>query len=213
MNCCTQRGLNQIFTSGMARAEIRDFRKKGLDKRDRLLAELVAARGVQGVTVLEVGGGIGGIQIALLRAGAARSVDVDISEGYVAGARELAGSLGYGDVTEQRVLDFAHESEAVAPADVVILNRVVCCYPDMPALVKPAAQHAQRLLALTFPRESWWMQAGRRTINFGMRLFRKDFRFFVHPHEAIIALVTADGLRPSVDRFSGVWRIMVFERD
>ena len=212
MNCCTQRGLNQIFTTGMARAEIKDFRKKGLDKRDRLLAELVAARGVQGATVLEVGGGIGGIQIALLRAGASHSVDVDISEGYVAGARELAGSLGYGAVSEQRVLDFAHAPDDVVPADVVIMNRVVCCYPDMPALVKPAAQHAQRLLALTFPREAWWMHAGRQTINFGMRLLRKDFRFFVHSHEAIIALVTANGLRPSIDRFSGVWRIMIFER-
>jgi len=212
MNCCTQRGLNQIFTSGMARAEIKDYRKKGLDKRDRLLAELVAARGVRGATVLEVGGGIGGIQLALLRAGAARSVDVDISEGYVAGARELAGSLGLGDVTEQRVLDFAHEAEAVPAADVVILNRVVCCYPDMPALVQPAAQHAQRLLALTFPREGWWMQVGRRVINFGMRLLRKDFRFFVHSHAAIIALVAAGGLRPTADRFSGVWRIMIFER-
>jgi 2-polyprenyl-3-methyl-5-hydroxy-6-metoxy-1,4-benzoquinol methylase len=216
----------------MARSEIEHFRKKGPDKRDHMLAALVAARGVQGATVLEVGGGIGAIQIELLRAGAARTVDVDISEGYVAGARELAQSLSFGDVTEQRVLDFAHESGSLEPADVVVLNRVVCCYPDMPALVKPAAQHARRLLALTFPREAWWMKAGACVMNFGLWLFRKDFRFFVHPHEAIIALVTAGGsfqdsrtavgtagsrvpaggLRPVVDRFSGVWRMMVFER-
>src|SRR5438105_12406502 len=121
MNCCTQRGLNQVFTSRLAQWEIRHYRKHGLDRRDRMLAELVAARGVQGATVLEIGGGIGGIQLALLRAGAAHSVDVDISEGYVAGARELAGSLGFGAVSEQRVLDFARQSEDVAPADVVIM--------------------------------------------------------------------------------------------
>jgi magnesium-protoporphyrin O-methyltransferase len=201
-----------MFTPAMARAEIEHFRKKGPDKRDHMLAQLVAFRGVQGATVLEVGGGIGGIQIELLRAGAARTLDVDISAGYVAGARELAQSLGFGAVTEQRVLDFAHDSESVEAADVVVLNRVVCCYPDMPELVKPAAQHARRLLALTFPRENWWMQAGQRVMNFGLRLFRRDFRFFVHPHAAIISLVTYEGLRPVVDCFSGVWRMMVFER-
>ena len=212
MNCCTQRGLNQIFTSRIAQDEIKHYRKHGLEKRDRILAELVAARGVQGASLLEIGGGIGGIQLALLRAGAARSVDVDISEGYVVGARELAGALGFGAVSEQRVLDFAQQSAEVAPADVVIMNRVVCCYPDMPALVQPAARHAQRLLALTFPREGWWMHLGRQTINLGMQLLHRDFRFFVHSHAAIIALVEANGLRVSADRFSGVWRMMLFER-
>ena len=55
-------------------------------------------------------------------------------------------------------------------------------------------------------------ELGRRTINLGMRVLRRDFRFYVHPHAAIIALVEASGLRASTDRFSGVWRMMLFER-
>lgn len=213
MNCCSyQRGLNEIFNPRLARMEMKRFRKKGLDKRDRQFAQAIIQRGVQGASVLEIGGGIGGIEIELLRAGAARSLDVDISRGYVERARELAQSLGFGDVSEQRVLDFAQAASQVEPADVVIMNRVVCCYPDMPALVAPAAAHARRVLALVFPRETWWMRLGERLINFGMWLLRRDFRFFVHPHRAIVELVTANGLRTVFDRLSGPWRMMVFER-
>ena len=212
MDCCTQRGLNRIFTPGTAQREIRRFRKKGLEGGDKLLAQAIARQGVQGAHVLEVGGGIGGIQIELLRAGAAHAVDVDISQAYVAGARELAQSLGLGGITEHRVLDFAQAADQVEPADVVVLNHVVCCYPDMPALVRPAAGHARKLLALTFPREVWWMHAGRRVMNFAMWLLRWEFRFFIHPHRAIIQLVGERGLRPISDRLNGGWRIIIFER-
>lgn len=214
MNCCTQdRGLNQVFTSDIARREAKQFRKKGLNKRDRQLLRALTQRSVQGVTVLEVGGGVGGIEIELLKAGAAHTTDVDIAQAYVQGARELAQSLGFGDVSEQRVLDFAHAADQVEAADIVIMNRVVCCYPHMPALVAPAAQHARKLLALVFPREAWWMHIGARVINFGMWLMRRDFRFFVHPHQAIIDVVTGNGLRATHDRFSGPWRTMLFERN
>ncbi len=212
MDCCTQRGLNQVFTPRIARAELNNFRKKGLAKRDRILTRAIVERGVQDARVLEIGGGIGGLQIELLRAGAARTVDVDIAAAYVASARELAQSLGFGERSEQRVLDFAQAAEQVEPADVVIMNRVVCCYPDMPRLVAPAARHARRLLALTFPREAWWMSLGERAINFGMWLLRRDFRFFVHPHAAMIEIVMADGLQVVFDRLSGPWRLMLFER-
>ncbi|MCA1554773.1 MAG: class I SAM-dependent methyltransferase, partial [Chloroflexi bacterium] len=133
MNCCTQqRGLNQIFNADMARHEAKQFRKKGLSKRDRQLLRVLTQRSVQGATVLEVGGGIGGLEIEMLKAGAAHTTDVDIAQAYVESARELAQSLGFGDVSEQRVLDFAHEADQVDAADIVLMNRVVCCYPDMP---------------------------------------------------------------------------------
>jgi methyltransferase family protein len=212
MDCCTQRALNHTFTADMARAEIRDFRKHGLEGTDRLLVETLVRQGVQGASVLEVGGGIGGLQIELLRAGASRAVDVDMAEGYVAGARELAQSLGFADVTEQRVLDFARSADAVSAADIVILNRVICCYPFMPELVRPAAQHAQRLLALVFPRDGWFMHLGERVANFGMWLFRNDFRLFVHRNQAIVVIVRECGLRPVFDQTKGLWHVMVFER-
>jgi magnesium-protoporphyrin O-methyltransferase len=213
MNCCShQRGLNQIFTSDLARREMRNFRRKGLDKRDQQIVKAIAQRGVQGATILEVGGGIGAMQIELLKAGAARAMNVDLAAAYATAARELTQALGYAAVTEQRVADFAHEANTIAAADVVIMNRVICCYPDMPALVQPAAQHARRLLALVFPRETWWMKLGGRVMNFGLWLVRHDFRFFLHPHDAIISATASEGLQPVLSWFSGPWRLMLFER-
>lgn len=178
--------------------ELAEFRKKGLGKRDRMLAEQIVRRGVQGASVLEVGGGIGGIQIELLKAGAAHTTDVDIAQGYVQAARELAQSLGYGERAEHRALDFAQEAGAVEPADVVVLNRVICCYPDMPALV--------------FPRDAGWIRLGLQAANAALWLARRDARFFAHRHQDILAIVRRDGLRPVHDQFSGVWRTMLFER-
>jgi len=214
MNCCTQqRGLNQIFTPGFAKAEVARYRKRGLEHTDRALADSVARRGVQGASVLEVGGGIGGIQLELLKAGAAHTLDGDISRGYVQAAGDRARALGYADDrAEHRALDFALESAAVGPADVVVMNRVICCYPDMPALVAPAAARARRVLALVFPRDAWWVRAGMRVLNFGLWLIRRDFRVFAHPNAQIIALAGAGGLRPVQDETRGLWRLIVFER-
>ncbi|MBI5879328.1 MAG: class I SAM-dependent methyltransferase [Chloroflexi bacterium] len=213
MNCCTQQqGLNQVFTPGAARAEVERYRRRGLDRANRALADSVVRRGVQGATVLEVGGGIGGIQLELLKAGAAHTVDVDISRGYVQAARDLAASLGFAERAEHRALDFALESAQVDAADVVVMNRVVCCYPDMPALVVPAAQRARRVLALVFPRDAWWVRLGMRVLNAGLWLVRRDFRAFAHSNEQIIALACAGGLRPVQDETRGIWRLIVFER-
>jgi magnesium-protoporphyrin O-methyltransferase len=92
------------------------------------------------------------------------------------------------------------------------MNRVVCCYPDMPALVVPAAQHARRLLALVFPRGTWWMRLGGTLINGWMALTRSAFRFFVHPPASIIATANAAGLAPVFEKQSGPWHMVVFRR-
>ncbi|HLB46621.1 MAG TPA: hypothetical protein VJL59_06315, partial [Anaerolineales bacterium] len=94
----------------------------------------------------------------------------------------------------------------------VILHRVFCCYPDMPRLVTAAAQHARRLMALSFPTGAWYMRAGEKVMNFVMWLTRSGFRFYVHPPEAILATAAAAGLRPVQQKASWPWQIVVFER-
>jgi magnesium-protoporphyrin O-methyltransferase len=137
---------------------------------------------------------------------------VDISRGYVTAARELAQSLGFAERAEHRELDIAQDPGDVPPADIVILNRVICCYPNLPALLLPAAQRTRRLLALVFPREAWWVRFGIRAINFWLWLMRRDFRAFAHPNAEVIRLANANGLRTVLDECSGPWRTMLFER-
>jgi magnesium-protoporphyrin O-methyltransferase len=204
--------LNGLFNEQTARSEAEGYFKKGIDKHARLIVEAVGARGVEGASVLEVGGGVGGLHLELLKRGAARATDVDVSAAYVAAAQSVAERLGVRARVDYHVADFAREAESVPEADVVVMHRVVCCYPDMPRLVTAAAQHARRLMALSFPREAWYMRVFEKIMNFGMWIMRSGFRFYLHSPDAILATAEAQGLRPFQQKSSWPWQIVVFER-
>jgi SAM-dependent methyltransferase len=174
--------------------------------------EAVTARGVAEASLLEIGSGVGGLHLELLKRGASRATSVDISSGYLAAAQSVSEKLGLRDKIEYRLADFAREAQDVPPADIVILHRVVCCYPDMPTLITAAAQHARRLLALTFPKDTWYMRLGQKLINGWMWLTRSGFRFYVHTPAAIFDTATAAGLRPVQQKSSWPWQMVVFER-
>jgi magnesium-protoporphyrin O-methyltransferase len=72
--------------------------------------------------------------------------------------------------------DFTDVAPEIPTAELVTLDRVVCCYPDFRRLLKAAAEHSQRALAFTYPRETWYMRFGLRVINFFQRLRRDPFR-------------------------------------
>jgi 2-polyprenyl-3-methyl-5-hydroxy-6-metoxy-1,4-benzoquinol methylase len=213
MDCCKHnQSLNGVFNEQMARSEVEGYFRKGIGRPARAIVEAVRVRGVEGASVLEVGAGIGGLHLELLKRGAARATDVDVSAAYVAAAQSVAETLSVRERVDYRVADFAHEGGVVPEADVVVMHRVVCCYPDMPRLVTTAAQHARRLMALSFPTGTWYMRLFEKIMNFSMWLTRSDFRFYVHPPEAILATAASAGLRPVQHKTSWPWQIVVFER-
>src|SRR3989442_447689 len=140
-SCCDPNGLAGMFDERHARSKARRYRRHGLDAEARRIVEFVGER-IVGRTVLEVGGGIGAIQLELLRRGASNAENVEISPGYEAVALDLATERGVADRIVRRVADFAVDNASASAADIVVLNRVVCCYPDMPALVGPPARLA-----------------------------------------------------------------------
>src|SRR5438094_6060032 len=81
-DCCTPRGYRTIFSEKSARSEAKRYRRKGLDRTSRRIADLLGERGVEGRTLLEVGGGIGAIQIELLKAGLTRATNVELTPTY-----------------------------------------------------------------------------------------------------------------------------------
>jgi magnesium-protoporphyrin O-methyltransferase len=213
MNCCTApNGLDKVFDTSTARHDADRYLKNGLDQPARSVVQALAAQGVAGASLLEVGSGAGGLHLELLKAGAARATSIELSPAYVEAARDVAARLGYAQVIDHRLLDFARRADEVDDADVVVMNRVVCCYPDMPALVAPAARHARRLLALVFPRDVWWMRLGGRLLNAWMWLTRSAFRLFLHSPAAIVSTVRGAGLEPIIDKRRGPWQIVVFRR-
>src|SRR5262249_42059532 len=125
-DCCTPKGYRWVFSERSARSEAKRYRRKGLDATSKRIFEFVRKQGVVGRTVVEVGGGIGAIQIELLKAGAARAVSVELTPTYEEEATALLREAGLTDRVERRIMDFAAAGEGVEGADIVIMNRVIC---------------------------------------------------------------------------------------
>jgi magnesium-protoporphyrin O-methyltransferase len=209
-NCCA-RGYERAFGARTARRDARRFRRKGLDSTAQRMVNEVAARGVEGADVLEIGGGVGAIELELLRRGAARATNVELSHGYDEEGEKLVAEAGLEGRIDRRYGDFVEDEAVTGPADVVVMHRVVCCYPDPEALVGAAAGHARRVLALTFPRSTWWTRLGTRVANVFFRLICQ-FESYVHPPETILGAARSHGLAPVYEHSGRIWRLAVFER-
>ena len=211
-DCCTPQGYRQIFSEKNARAEARRYRRRGLDGTSRRIVDLIKKRGVEGKTLLEVGGGIGAIEIELLKAGMAQAVNVELTPTYEAAAGELLGESGLADRVERRVMDFAEAGTEVEAADVVVMNRVICCYPDMPRLAGAAAERARDVLVMSFPNDRWWTRVGLMAANFGFRVVRMQFRVFMHPPVLILAAVEQHGFRTKLNQRGLLWQVAALEK-
>lgn len=212
-SCCCQ-GVDEMFGEKTARYDLRRYRKRGPSKPTRVLLEALQREGIKDATVLDIGGGIGAIQQELLDAGADRATSVEASAAYLRAAREEAGRRGNGDRISYQAGDFVALADRVEPADVVTLDRVICCYPDMESLVSRSADRAQRLYGLVYPRDAWWVAVGFGFMNLIMRLARRAFRVHLHPTRAVDAVAREHGLIPKMARRAGpVWQVALYARE
>jgi magnesium-protoporphyrin O-methyltransferase len=212
LDCCHREGIEEQFGDRTARRELRRLRRRGPIRTTRLLVDALRARGVSDASILDVGGGVGAVHHELLDAGAREAVHVDVSPAYLAAAREEAARRGHGDRVRFARGDFVERADEMPEADVVTLDRVICCYPDMPALVSRSARKARRLYGAVYPRDAWWMRAGIAVVNALMRLRRSAFRVYLHSPDAIEAVLREAGLeRRSMSR-TAAWHVAVFAR-
>jgi magnesium-protoporphyrin O-methyltransferase len=174
--------------------------------------EALKQKGVEALTLLDIGGGVGVIQHELLQAGAGHSTHVDASTAYLEASKEEAKQLGHSDRSSYHYGDFVALAPQLEPADIVTLDRVICCYHDMPALVGLSAAKARKLYGLVFPRDTWWIKLGVPFINVLLRLRREPFRIFAHPTEAVDAVVRGQGLALRLHRKFFIWQVMVYQR-
>ena len=210
--CCARHGQEEFFGEKTAAHDARSYRRNGPDPMARSLARRAAARGVDGTSVLEIGGGVGQVALELLKAGAESAEVVELLPAYEPLVHELAAEAGVGERISFRTADLVAGPESAAPADLVVLNKVVCCTPDGVALAGIAASLARRTLVLSFPRQVWWTRIGLATLNLYLRLRRRRFRVFVHPQAALEGAVEAKGLARTSERNGPLFRIAAFER-
>jgi magnesium-protoporphyrin O-methyltransferase len=205
--CCDPRGCDRLFNDRFAKRMAARYRKKGLSTTARRMVALLTGNGVQGATVLEIGGGIGEIGLELLRRGAATVTNLELSPNYQPQAAALAAERGVTGRAIHRLIDIAADPAAVEPADLVVLHRVVCCYPDYATLLGAAADHARRQLVFSFPPRNPASRAVVATQNALLRLSGRQFRTFAHPPAAMLGVLVDHGMRPAVTHHGPVWQV------
>lgn len=210
--CCDGDGYEEVFSDRFAQRVVRRYRRRGLTPVQARMVDFLCERGIEGASVLEIGGGVGEIQLELLRRGAARVTNLEISTSYEELARQLLDSSGLADRVDRRLLDIAREPDEVEAADVVLLHRVVCCYPDYEALLGAAGRHARRLLVFSHPPENAFSRTVFGAENLLRRLRGRPFRSFVHPEGAMESALVATGLEPTYEHRGPAWRVVGLER-
>lgn len=210
--CCRPGDYDDVFDEKNARAKAREYARKGLTADARRIVDFVRGRMSPGYSVLEVGGGVGEIQLELLKGGAARVINVELATRYETVASELIRERGLGDRVERRLGDFVREAGTIPAADIVVMNRVVCCYPDAEALVGAAADHARRYLVMTFPVERWWIRWGLAAANAFLAIRGSTFRGYVHAARAVLATAERHGMQPVERRRGLIWQLIALER-
>jgi 2-polyprenyl-3-methyl-5-hydroxy-6-metoxy-1,4-benzoquinol methylase len=209
-NCCEI--TDKAFTEEEAKAELRTYRRRGPMNQTKLILEAIRSLGLKNADLLDIGGGIGAIHHELLKDVAQDVTHVDASSAYLKQAKQEAARRGHSERVNFIHADFTDVASELPKADIVTLDRVVCCYPDFRRLLKAAAEHSQRALAFTYPRETWYMRFALKVANFFQRLRRDPFRVFLHPVAEMDALLKSEGFkRVSLQRLF-VWEMALYQR-
>lgn len=210
--CCPPNRYDEVFDDRFARRAARRYDKKGLSRTAERMVAFVKRQGLEGASVLEIGGGVGEIQLELLGLGAARTTNLEVASSYEAQATRLAEQRGLSDRITRRHLDIAEATEEVETADVVILHRVVCCYEDYERLLAAAGSHAGRMVVFSHPPRHVASRSWMTVQNVAMRLFGKEYRAFTHPPDAMIRVLERQGLKPTYRHRGAIWQIVGLTR-
>jgi 2-polyprenyl-3-methyl-5-hydroxy-6-metoxy-1,4-benzoquinol methylase len=214
MVCCTGYCAAEAqFNHKRAERDLRRYRRRGANDTTRLMLAELRRWPLEGRRLLDVGGGIGVIGWELAGSGVVSATMVEASPAYLEVARREAGSKYGSRPTEFILGDFALIAGTLPDADVVTLERVVCCYPDAEVLLRQAARRARQLLALTYPRDRWYVRTMFALANFWLQLTGKKFRAFVHAPERMAAALEASGLVRATQRETLVWTLDLYHRD
>ncbi len=212
MKCCQCEGIEREFNAEGAKSEIDEYRTEGPTETTQFLIDALTDQGVEGLTLLDIGGGVGAIQHAMLSAGASAATAVEASTAFAKAAEDEAQELGWSEQVVVEHGDFVELAETLPPHDIVTLDRVICCYHDMKSLVGLSAARASRLYGVVYPRYVWWNRIGFRFLNLFFWLSRSTFRAFVHSDTGVQSILDQVGLTRVFYRKTFFWQVAVYAR-
>jgi magnesium-protoporphyrin O-methyltransferase len=214
--CCSDEDIERLeYEGAAAEDDLAAWLEEGPRETTAELVNVLVDRGVEGATLLDVGGGVGAVHVSLLEAGAARATDIDLSREYLRVAREEADRRGLGERIDHRygdVVSLASENGGLPAADVVTADAVICCYPYLPEFVDAVASAQPRLIGFTYPSDAWWSRAELHALNLWWTLTRQPDRWHVHRRREVDQLLADAGYDEVYWGGTRGWKVVVYER-
>ena len=212
-SCCDfARVAGEQFSAKKAAKQLHGYRRGRVAPTTRLLRDGIVGAGLNRGMLLDIGAGIGALLFELLDRGVTHAVAVEASAACLAAAADEASRRKRSDAVAFVRGDFVAVAPQVAAADLVTLDRVVCCYGDYRSLLGEAVRRAERGLAVSYPRDRWFVRLGVTVENAFRRLRRQTFRTFVHPVGEIHALIAGAGFELVTRRHTAAWAADVYAR-
>lgn len=213
VGCCSTEALELKFGPKVAAAELHRYRRRGPRRTTRLLLEGLRDHLPAGASLLDIGGGIGALHHELLAGGVARAWAVERSAAFLEADETESRRRGHAERVEFIHNDIRAAAGTLPSADIVTLDRVVCCDPGYEQLLRLSLGKARRLFAYSYPRDRLAVRAAIAMQNMLWRLRRLSFQVYVHSPEQMAALIRATGFRAVSQARTPVWQVDVYARE
>jgi hypothetical protein len=214
MTCCNHCvDANKFFSKKTAQRDIKKYRKKGPNKSTRLMLDPIREKSLDNLVLLDIGGGIGAISFELFKSGIKKSIHVDASDGYLQIAEKEADNRELKQMMEFYYGDFTDLVPEIEPADIVTLDRVICCYPDREKLIEKAAEKSLKYLGLVYPRDRVGSQLVIAIGNGWFKFRGSDFRTYIHEPELVDQQIRGYGFTLIKKSQMFLWESAVYERN
>lgn len=211
-NCCPHSQSAGRFFSLFARRYRRRFQRKGFEPSQKQLIVGLTQSGYQDATLLEIGCGVGHLHQTLLERGAKSAVGIDLAPKMLAEARAWAAERGVLNRVRYVEDDFMSMNDDVDHAEVTVLDKVVCCYPDAEGLVRKSLAKTERVYGLTYPRDRWFTRLGTWLVAVMLRAIRSNFRSYVHSPVQIENWINAEGFKKQFEDQTLAWLTQIYLR-
>jgi magnesium-protoporphyrin O-methyltransferase len=192
-NCCRET-TDHHFSEARARKDLQAYHRGRLNKTTRILLKALRLKAAESSSLLDIGGGAGVILHEFLDGTAMAATFVEIASAFVQVAREEAEKRGYGGRVRFLHGDFVALAGTIAGAELVTLDRVVCCYPDVEQLIK------------------WWVRLAIRFENWRRRRAGDPFQVHIHSEPLMDELIKGEGYSRLFYARTLTWCVTIYQR-
>ena len=212
MGCCQCQGIENMFDKKAAKRALKRYLKKGPSKTTKMLLKAIHKTEVKGLDFLDIGGGIGAIQYDLIKAGASKGTSIEASPADIDLVKEEIQKNNLDEVIDFKHGDFTAIASDIDSADIVTLDKVICCYDDMSELVRLSSKLSRKIYAVIYPRDVWWTKLALPFINFYPIIKGSPFRVFIHSTKKVEEIIIRNGLKRDYYATTLFWQVAIFNK-